>query len=168
MKEPAISLIFIWSEIYFLAKFQHYDFIFFKKLNWSREGKGRWEWWSINKQCYFGCTVLCSLWLVIIVNFDMKKVCFCLFLLCSTCQDEPGRNPHGYGRMNCIHSWVFSISYSTTQIGLCIYQGTCLTSVFMVGQWVGWKHVWFTFTEFKDQHDFWNQSFHQPHSPDQD
>ena len=37
MKEPAISLIFIWSEIYFLAKFQHYDFIFFKKLKQRRE-----------------------------------------------------------------------------------------------------------------------------------
>lgn len=42
-------------------------------MNWSREGKGRWEWWSINKEYYFGCAVLCSLWLVIIVNFDMKS-----------------------------------------------------------------------------------------------
>ena len=33
-------------------------------------------------------------------------------------------------------------------------------------EWVGWKHIWFTFIEFRDQHDFWNESFHQPHSPD--
>ena len=135
-------------------------------MNWSREGKGWWEGWSINKECYFGCAVLCSLWLVIIVNFDMKKISFCLFLLCSTCQDEPGRNPCGCGRMSCIHFWVFSVSYSTTQVGLYIYQGTCLTSVFVVGEWVGWKQIWFTFIEFRDQHDFWNWSFHQPHSPD--
>lgn len=56
--------------------------------------------------------MLCSaLWLVIIINFDMKKVSFCLSLLCSTCQDESGRNPYGYGRMTCIHFWVFSVSY---------------------------------------------------------